>query len=68
MSCMSMTRITSLTWFQVRWRLLATNKGLRASELFFQVFGLIHGIVATLGFAAADRLILGMMANNLADA
>jgi hypothetical protein len=48
--------------------LFAAYKGLRASELFFQVFGVIYGLVAILGFLAGDRLVLGMIANNLADA
>lgn len=48
--------------------LLAAYQGMKASQLFFQVFGVIYGIVAILGFAAGDRLIMGMIANNLADA
>ena len=48
--------------------LLAAYKGVRASELFFQVFGIIYGLVAILGFIAGNRLIMGMIANNLADA
>jgi hypothetical protein len=48
--------------------LFAAYRGVRASELFFQVFGVIYGLVAVLGFVAGDRLILGMIANNLADA
>jgi hypothetical protein len=48
--------------------LLAAYKGMRASQLFFQVFGIIYGLVAILGFMAGDRHIMGMIANNLADA
>ena len=48
--------------------LLATYKGMWASQLFFQVFGIIYGLVAILGFIAGDRLIMGTIANNLADA
>jgi hypothetical protein len=48
--------------------LLAAYEGMRASQLFFQVFGIIYGLVAILGFMAGDRHIMGMIANNLADA
>jgi hypothetical protein len=48
--------------------LLAAFKGTRMSQLFFQVFGIIYGLVAILGFLAGDRMVLGMIANNLADA
>jgi hypothetical protein len=48
--------------------LFAAFSGVRASQLFFQVFGVIYGLVAILGFMAGDRHILGMIANNLADA
>jgi hypothetical protein len=48
--------------------LLAAFNGARMSQLFFQVFGIIYGLVAILGFLAGDRMVLGMIANNLADA
>jgi Domain of unknown function (DUF4383) len=48
--------------------LFAAYSGVRASQLFFQVFGIIYGLVAILGFMAGDRHILGIIANNLADA
>jgi Domain of unknown function (DUF4383) len=48
--------------------LFAAYSGVRASQLFFQVFGVIYGLVAILGFMAGDRHILGIIANNLADA
>ena len=48
--------------------LFAASKGMRASQLFFQIFGVIYGLVAILGFVAGDRHILGMIANNWADA
>ena len=48
--------------------LFAAFKGIRASQLFFQIFGAIYGLVAILGFMAGDRPILGMIANNHADA
>jgi hypothetical protein len=39
-----------------------------ASRLFFQIFGIVYGLVAILGFFYGDQPILGMVANNLADA
>lgn len=39
-----------------------------ASRLFFQIFGIIYGIVAILGFFYGNHPILGIVANNLADA
>ena len=39
-----------------------------ASRLYFQIFGIIYGIVAILGYFYGDRPILGVIANNLADA
>jgi hypothetical protein len=38
-----------------------------ASKLFFQIFGVIYGIVAVLGFYYGDQNILGLIANNQAD-
>jgi hypothetical protein len=39
-----------------------------ASRLFFQIFGVVYGLVAILGFFYGDRPIFGLVANNLADA
>lgn len=39
-----------------------------ASRLFFQIFGVVYGIVALLGYYYLDLPILGLVANNLADA
>lgn len=39
-----------------------------ASRLYFQIFGIIYALVAILGFFYGDRPILGLIANNLADA
>ena len=39
-----------------------------ASRLFFQVFGIVYGLVAVLGFVYGDQPILGLIANNTADA
>jgi Domain of unknown function (DUF4383) len=38
-----------------------------ASRLFFQVFGIVYGLVAVLGFVYGERPILGLIANNMAD-
>jgi hypothetical protein len=48
--------------------LWASTTGETASKLFFQVFGAIYGLVAVLGFAYGDEPILGLIANNRADA
>lgn len=39
-----------------------------ASRIFFQIFGIIYGLVGLLGFYYADRPIFGMIANNIPDA
>jgi hypothetical protein len=39
----------------------------RASQLFFQIFGIIYAIVAILGFFYGAMPILGLIANNMAD-
>jgi hypothetical protein len=39
-----------------------------ASQLFFRIFGLVYGLVAVLGFFAGDQPLLGIIANNRADA
>jgi hypothetical protein len=38
-----------------------------ASRLYFQIFGVIYGLVALLGFYYMDAPILGLIANNLAN-
>lgn len=38
-----------------------------ASKMFFQVFGVIYGIVAVLGFFYGNTPILGLIANNWND-
>lgn len=42
-------------------------QGSSASKLFFQVFGVIYGLVAVLGFFYGHGQILGVLANNPAD-
>jgi hypothetical protein len=39
-----------------------------ASRIFFQVFGIIYLLVALLGFVYGSQPILGLIANNIADA
>ena len=39
-----------------------------ASKLYFLTFGIIYGLVAIMGFIAGDRPLLGIVANNIADA
>lgn len=39
----------------------------RASRLFFQVFGIIYGLVAIMGFFYGEEPILGIIAHNMAD-
>ena len=39
-----------------------------AARRFFQIFGIVYGLVAVLGFVYGDRPILGLIANNIPDA
>ena len=39
-----------------------------ASQLFFRIFGVVYGLVAILGFIQGDGMLLGIIANNAADA
>jgi hypothetical protein len=39
----------------------------KASRMYFQIFGLIYGLVAILGFISGDQDVLGTVANNTAD-
>ena len=39
-----------------------------ASKVYFLMFGIIYGLVAIMGFIAGDRPLLGIIANNIADA
>lgn len=48
--------------------LLCGLGGSHPSRIFFRVFGVIYGIVAILGFYYVNEPILGLVANNLADA
>src|SRR4051812_13621773 len=39
-----------------------------ASKLYFLIFGIVYGLVAVIGFAAGPNPVLGIIANNIADA
>jgi hypothetical protein len=39
----------------------------RASRLYFQIFGIVYGLVAALGFYQGDGHLLGLISNNMAD-
>jgi len=39
-----------------------------ASKMFFLIFGIVYGLVALLGFVAGNNPVLGIIANNIADA
>ena len=41
--------------------------GYRASKMYFQVFGVVYGLVAVLGVFYGDNAILGLVAHNYAD-
>jgi hypothetical protein len=44
-----------------------SRTSMRASRLFFQIFGVVYFLVALLGFGYGNREILGLIANNCAD-
>ena len=48
--------------------LIAGWTGTHASRLYFQVFGIVYAIVAILGFFQGRSAVLGVLANNIADA
>ena len=47
--------------------IIAGAAGEKASRIFFQVFGVIYGLVAVLGFYSGDQPLLGIVSNNAAD-
>ena len=47
--------------------LLCGLAGAGPSRTFFKIFGLVYALVAILGFMKGDGLLLGMVANNMAD-
>jgi hypothetical protein len=46
---------------------LLSHSSLRACKISFQIFGLIYGFVAVMGFGYGDEEILGYIANNMPD-
>ncbi|GAC1603359.1 MAG: DUF4383 domain-containing protein [Candidatus Saccharimonadales bacterium] len=47
--------------------LAAGYSSYKASRTYFQVFGIVYGLVALLGFVYGDNDIVGLVANNVAD-
>jgi hypothetical protein len=47
--------------------LLCGLAGAGPSRMFFKIFGIVYALVAVLGFMKGDGLLLGMVANNMAD-
>ncbi len=47
--------------------LAAGFSGASYARLYFQVFGVIYGLVTVLGFVYGDNDILGLVASNMAD-
>jgi len=47
------------------WAAMSTE---RNAKLYFQIFGVVYALVAVLGFVYGDQPILGLVANNAADA
>jgi len=47
--------------------LLCAMSGAGASRVYFQIFGIVYGLVAILGFVQGNAILLGMISNNNAD-
>ncbi len=47
--------------------LMAGYNSAKASRMYFQIFGIVYGLVTVLGFLSGDKDILGLVANNMAD-
>ena len=47
--------------------IIAGAAGEKAARIFFQVFGVIYGLVAVLGVYAGDQPLIGIVSNNVAD-
>jgi|SRR5437867_989031 len=47
--------------------LLCAMSGAGASRVYFQIFGIVYGLVAILGFVQGNAMLLGMISNNNAD-
>jgi hypothetical protein len=48
--------------------LICGYKSTYASKMYFLIFGAVYGLVAILGFVAGNNPVLGIIANNIADA
>lgn len=48
--------------------LICGYQGVHASKMYFLIFGIVYGLVAVLGFMAGNSPVLGIIANNIADA
>lgn len=46
---------------------LAASKTYKTSRLYFQVFGIVYGLVTVLGLFYGDHDLLGVVAHNVAD-
>ncbi len=47
--------------------LFAGFTSLKASRMYFQIFGAVYALVAVLGFVYGDKDLLGLVASNMAD-
>lgn len=47
--------------------LWAAMTSVDASRLYFKIFGIAYGLVAVMGFFVGDGMLLGLIANNVAD-
>ncbi|MFL6513996.1 MAG: DUF4383 domain-containing protein [Chthoniobacterales bacterium] len=47
--------------------LLCGMAGAGPSRVFFKIFGVVYALVAVLGFMKGNGMLLGMVANNMAD-
>ncbi len=48
--------------------LICGYKSTYASKMYFLIFGVVYGLVAILGFVSGNNPVLGIIANNIADA
>jgi hypothetical protein len=47
--------------------LLCGMAGAGPSRMFFKIFGIVYALVAVLGFVKGNGMLMGMVANNMAD-
>jgi len=45
-----------------------SRTSMRASQIFFQIFGILYAVIGLLGFGYGNRNVMGFLANNIADA